>query len=346
MATMRAAVFRGRDEIRMEAVPCPQILFDELLVRVRGCGLCGSDIVKVIHETVSSGSVLGHEVVGTVAEAGPGATAFSPGQRVVLAHHVPCFHCHYCRHGSYTMCRAFKESNLEPGGFADYVRVPGPNVRHVTLSIPDEMSWDVASFTEPLACCLRAVKRSAIRPSDSVLVMGAGAIGLLIAQLATGLCGSNTFITDVLPGRLDLARALGVTQAIDATNDDVASICHDLTEGRGVDTVISTVGIPQALEQAVASVRDGGSINMFAANPGGVLAPLDLYALYRREILLFSTYSSTPMDVHESFHLLRDGKVKVEPLISHRLPMSRLMEAIELTVSHKAMKVIIDMEER
>jgi L-iditol 2-dehydrogenase len=344
--TMQAAVFRGRNDLPLEDVEKPEIGCDELLVRVHECGLCGSDIAKVVHALAAPGAILGHEVVGTVAEVGAEVRSFQVGQRVVVAHHVPCFNCHYCRHGSHTMCLAFKESNLDPGGFAQYVRVPGANVRHVTLAIPSTMSWDVASFTEPLACCLRAVKRSGIEPSDSVLVAGAGSIGLLIAQLTTRYYGATTFISDVLPGRLDLARALGVTHAVDARKEDVAGRCRALTEDRGVDAVISTVTAPQSLKQAMGAVRDGGSINVFAADPARAGVPFDFYGLYRRELSLFSTYSTTPMDVHEAFGLLHSGGIDVQYLVSHRLPMSRLLDGVELTLAHKALKVLIEVEER
>jgi hypothetical protein len=180
-APMKAAVHVGSSRLELREWPEPRVGAGELLVRLRGCGLCGSDLVKLAREAPTP-AVLGHEVVGEVAAVGPGVSRFALGQRVIVAHHVPCFACHYCRRGSPSMCREFKRVNLDPGGFAELVRVPAPNVAHATFTIDAGMSDETASFTEPLACCLRAIKRTGACAGDSVVVVGLGSIGCLLAQ--------------------------------------------------------------------------------------------------------------------------------------------------------------------
>jgi L-iditol 2-dehydrogenase len=180
---MKAAVCTS-GVIQLREWPDPEPGPGELLLRVRGCGLCGSDILKVT-AAAPDPSVLGHEVVGDVIEVGAGVHRFATGDRLVVAHHVPCFACHYCRRGSHSMCRHFKRINLDPGGFAELVRVPAPNVEHAAFRLPAAMADETASFTEPLACCLRAVKRARIAPGDTALVVGLGSIGCLLVQLLT-----------------------------------------------------------------------------------------------------------------------------------------------------------------
>jgi len=180
---MTAAVYVGNGRVEARSLPVPAIGSGELLVALRSCGLCGSDIYKIVHGTVAAPAVLGHEVVGTVVAVGPGVQRFAPGSRVVVAHHVPCGACHYCRHGNVSMCRAFREGNLDPGGFAAFIRVPARHVAEVTLPVPDSLADAEAAFTEPLASCLRAVKRSPLEAGEAAVVVGLGSIGLLFIQL-------------------------------------------------------------------------------------------------------------------------------------------------------------------
>jgi len=178
---VKAAVYTGPGAIELREWPDPAAGPGELLIRMRGCGLCGSDIAKFV-SGARAPAVFGHEVVGEVARVGAGVTRFAAGQRVVVAHHVPCFDCHYCRRGSPSMCPHFKRVNLDPGGFAELVRVPAPNVEHATFALPAELSDETASFTEPLACCLRALRRAGVAAGDTALVVGLGSIGCLFAQ--------------------------------------------------------------------------------------------------------------------------------------------------------------------
>ena len=282
--------------------------------------------------------VLGHEVVGDVVAVGAGVHRFAPGDRLVVAHHVPCFACHYCRRGSVSMCRHFKRINLDPGGFAELVRVPAPNVEHAAFRLPPELSDEAASFTEPLACCLRAVKRTGLVPGDTALVVGLGSIGCLLVQLLTLAGASAVLGDDVRPDRRALGRSVGARVADDPAGLD--ALVAEVSDGRGVDCVVITAGGAAVLPAAAARVRDGGTLHYFAGGAGESL-PLGLAALYHRELTIGSTYSSSPAELAEAFELLARGRVRVDGLISHRLPLARLGEGIDLMRRHEAVKVYV-----
>jgi L-iditol 2-dehydrogenase len=332
---MRAAVATAAGIIRMEARPRPGCGPGELLLRVRGCGLCGSDLAK-LRAPARLPAVLGHEVVGDVVQTGEGVTGFRPGDRVVVAHHVPCLACHYCRRGSVSMCRAFKASNLDPGGFAEYVRVPPENVAHATFRVPTGVPDAVASFTEPLACCLRAIRRSGVGPGDTVLVVGLGAIGGLLLQLAAR-AGARVVGSDPVAARRELARALGAA-AVTAP-ESVREAVAAASDGRGADCVLLTVGAPALVREAFGWARDGGAVHLFVGEGEG---PLPVGELYHRELTLTATYSSSPADLAEAFELVTGGGVRVAELCSHRLPLERLDEAARLMRDREALKVYIE----
>jgi L-iditol 2-dehydrogenase len=334
---MRAAVFQGGGHIEPAEWPQPAVGPGELLLRMRGCGLCGSDIAKIVAPDTRGPVVLGHEVVGDVVEAGEGVAGFGVGDRVVAAHHVPCGDCHYCRRGSESMCRAFKASNLDPGGFAEYVRVPPANVRHATFRIPDHLTDEEASFVEPLACCVRAVDRARIEPGDTAVVVGLGSIGCLFVQLLAR-AGAAVVGVDPLGPRVELARTLGARVAGDA--QAVAGAAGELSDGRGVDHVVITGGGADVLPWAAGLVREGGTVHFFAGGPGESL-PLPLATLYHRELTVTSTYSSSPATLARAFWLLAAGKVDVERLITHRLPLDKLAEGVELMRRRQALKVYV-----
>jgi L-iditol 2-dehydrogenase len=338
---VKAVVLRA-GELTVEDWARPSIGSGELLVRVRGCGLCGSDIAKIVAPPPRAAPppgpvVLGHEVVGDVVEVGAGVQGFDAGDRVVVAHHVPCGRCHYCRRGSTSMCRAFKASNLDPGGFTEYVRVPGANVRHATFRLPAHVGDEAASFVEPLACCLRAVRRAPLEPDDTVAVVGLGSIGCLFVQLARR-AGARVVGADPLEDRADLAKRLGADVAIAPAT--AGHSISELSDGRGADQVIITGGGAGVLAWAASVVRDGGSIHYFAGG-GGETLPLPLATLYHRELTITTTYSSSPADLAEAFRLVAGGHVDVSSLISHRLPLDRLAEGVDLMRRREALKVYV-----
>jgi L-iditol 2-dehydrogenase len=334
---MRAAIYEGAGRIVAGEWPRPTVGAGELLLRVRGCGLCGSDIAKIVAPDTRAPLVLGHEVVGDVVEVGPGATGFAAGDRVVAAHHVPCGECHYCRRHSESMCRAFKASNLDPGGFAEYVRVPPANVRHATFRLPAHLTDEEASFVEPLACCARGVERAGVLPGDTAVVVGLGSIGCLFVQLLRR-AGATVVGCDPLAARAELATTLGAETSGPA--NVAAAAARTLSEGRGADHVVITGGGADVLPWAASVVREGGTLQFFAGGPGDSL-PLPLSALYHRELTITSTYSSSPATLARAFWLLAAGKVEVDRLVTHRLPLEQLAEGVELMRHRAALKVYV-----
>ena len=317
-------------------LPRPKAGAGELLLRLRGCGLCGSDIAKLADAAARAPAVLGHEVVGDVVEVGDGARGFAAGDRVVAAHHVPCGECHYCRRASESMCRAFKESNLDPGGFAEFVRVPAANVRAATFRVPDHLSDEEASFVEPLACCLRAVERARVQPGDTAIVVGLGSIGCLFVQLFAR-AGAAVIGVDQDTARVELARRFGGAAAIPA---EAMALARQASGGRGADHVMITGGAGGVLPWAVDAVRDGGTVHYFAGG-GGEALPVALEKLYHRELTITTTYSSSPATLARAFWLIAAGKVDVEGLVSHRMPLERLAEGVDLMRRRQALKVYV-----
>jgi L-iditol 2-dehydrogenase len=337
-ASVKAVLYHRYDDVRVEDVPIPEVGPDELLLQPTGCGLCGSDIAKIVGRAAPP-VILGHELAGRVAAVGAEVTAFQPGDRVVVAHHVPCGACHYCLHEHPSMCASFKESNIFPTGFAEYVRVPAEHVRQTTLLLPDHLSDEDASFTEPLACCLRAVRRSALLPGDTALVVGLGSIGLQMAQAVKAEVEDARVIgIDLLEERLALGLALGADLALHAEAPDLAERVRAWTAGRGVDVAILTAGGARAVRQALGLLRAGGMLNLFACPPG-LIASIDLSAVYHQEVTVTASYSSSPADLRRALELLSAGKVRVAGLISHRLPLEQFHTGFELARTQQALKV-------
>ena len=333
---MIASVYRGDGKLVAEEWPRPTIGAGEVLLRVLGCGLCGSDIAKIVDPSTPAPLVLGHEVVGEIVALGPGVTDCAIGDRVVAAHHVPCGDCHYCRRGSESMCHAFKASNLDPGGFAEYVRVPAPNVRHALFRVPRHVTDEAASFVEPLACCLRSVRRARVAPGDTVVVVGLGSIGCLFVQLLRR-AGAVVVGCDPIAARAELARRLGAAAAGPASA--AAAAQRELSGGRGADQVIVTGGGTDVLPWAVESLRDGGTVHYFASD--GDTLPLRLETLYHRELTLTATYSSSPSDLAEAFRLIVAGEVSVDRLVTHRVTLPGLHRGVDLMRRREALKVYV-----
>ena len=239
---MKVARYYTEDDVRLEEMPVPSIGPGELLVRVAACGVCGSDVMGWYTQKKAP-AVLGHEPAGVVVAVGQGVTQFRQGDRVFMHHHVPCFVCHYCRRGFYSNCRTFRETHLDPGGFAEYVRVPAPNVERDVLKLPDSMPWDVATFIEPVGTIIRGVERAHLRHGDSVAIVGAGLTGLLFIQLARLWGGSSITALDLQDWRLDYARRMGAERVVNPTRENAVAAVQSMTEGRGADVVFTTGGL-------------------------------------------------------------------------------------------------------
>jgi len=323
----------------LSEIPPPVIGPGDVLLEMQACGLCGTDLAKLSQPQPSMGVRLGHEFAGVVRAVGPDVVRFAPGDRVTAAHHVPCGACWPCRHGNESMCRQFKETNVEPCGFAELIRVPRLHVERVAFRLPDGMTYEEASFTEPLACAVRAVERSQVLPDDRIAVVGGGGMGLLIAQVLLAR-GADAIVLDISEERLALARKFNIRRAVNPGMHGLVKVLSGLTDGVGVDGVILTVVNARILEDAQRAVRPGGRINVFAGAADGPRLAMDLVDFYHRELAVLSTYSSTPAALAEAFALLAERRVHVAPLISHHLPLSAFDEGVRLQREGKATKVI------
>ncbi len=339
---MKAGVYYGPGDIRIEDVPRPSAGPGEVLLRVRACGLCGTDISKYRHRLVEPPIVLGHEVAGDVEEAGEGVSRFKKGDRAILLHHIPCFVCDYCRHGHHTMCEDFRPSNIAPGGFAEYLRVASASVAKSMTVIPNDLSYEAASMAESTACCLRGVLRCNVRPGDSVAVIGAGPAGLILAQLARNVGAAKVIVTDLVQRRLEAASKLGADETIDVSSEDPVERVKDLTSG-GPDVVIVAVGSAKAQEQALRMARKGSVVNFFAECPPHSVLELDPNLVYHSEVTLVGSYSSTPPDLRAALLLIHSGRIDTAGLITHRLPLEELQKAFDLAVdAQESLKIIVN----
>lgn len=336
---MKAQVFRGVNQLSFEDVPVPSLAADEVLVQVRVVGLCQSDIKKIRYGLYEPPRIFGHETAGTIASVGDDVTGWQVGQRVAVMHHIPCMRCGYCLHENYSMCDTYRNIsttagfNPSGGGFAEYVKVPGHIVRNGGLiSIPEDISFEEASFVEPTNCCLKAVKKAQIGPGDTVLVTGAGPIGLMFVMLVKYF-GGRAIATDLLGSRIEKALNVGAEAAFDARDPDLPAQIQALTGGMGVDTTLLAVPSDKAFYQALDCTRKGGKILFFAEFPDEVEIPINPNILYRREIDLMGSYSSSYRLQNLAADIVFNRRIDVQALISDRYSLQDLSQAVEQAVS-------------
>lgn len=342
---MRAVVCAEGGAVRIETRPRPEPGPGEMLLRLRCAGLCGTDLFKLRHATAALGSVLGHEVVGTVEALGQGTIGFAPGDRVVVPHHVACGVCDLCRRGSETLCPVFRENLLVPGGFSEHVLVRERAVRLAAFGLPPQVPDEAAVFLEPAACVLRGIRQSRLTELPAALpavaaVVGGGSMGLLhLLVLKAVRPGLRVAVSDPLEERLELARELGTEAAVPPgyARDAVDA----LSQGFGADVVFDTAGGPEALAAALDLVRPGGTVVLFAHAGEGERAGFDLNAFFKSEGKLIATYSSSLAEQREVHRLLAGGRLDPSPLVTHRLPLSRFDEAVELARERRALKVLL-----
>jgi L-iditol 2-dehydrogenase len=336
---MKAQVFRGVNQLSYEEIPVPEILPDEVLVQVQVVGLCQSDIKKIRYPLYNPPRIFGHETAGTIAAVGREVTHWQPGDRVVVLHHIPCMHCAYCLNENFSMCDVYKTITTTAGfvpsggGFAEYVKVPGHIVQHGGLMrIPDAITFEQASFVEPTNCCLKAVKKAQIQPGQTVLITGAGPIGLMFIMLVNYF-GARAIATDLLPNRIDKALSVGATAAFDARDPDLTAKIHTLTNGMGVDTSLLAVPSDKAFFQALDATRKGGKILFFAEFPDEVEIPINPNILYRKEIDLMGSYSSSYKVQTLAADIVFQKRIDVDALVSDRFSLKDLDAAVERAVS-------------
>lgn len=339
-----------RGAVRIETRPRPVPGPGEMLVRLRFAGLCGTDLFKLRHATAEAGSVLGHEIVGTVEALGEDTLGFEPGDRVVVPHHVACGVCDLCRRGSETLCPAFRENLLVPGGFSEHVLVRERAVRLAAFGLPPHVPDEAAVFLEPAACVLRGIRQSRLTetpaapmPGSTAAVVGGGSMGLLhLLVLKAVRPGLRVAVSDPLEERLELARELGAEAAVPPgyARDAVDA----LSDGFGADVVFDTAGGSAALAAALELVRPGGTVVLFAhaGHAGeGERAGFDLNAFFKNEGKLIATYSSSLAEQREVHRLMAGRRLDPSPLVTHRLPLSRFEEAVELARELRALKILL-----
>lgn len=337
--TMRAAVYYRNDDVRIEEVAKPRAGVGELLIQTRASGICGSDVMEW-YRVGSAPRVLGHEVTGVVAEAGDGVDGFRVGDRVCVTHHVPCNRCALCLRGDHTACEMLKRTNFDPGGFAEFIRLPAVNVERGTLRLPDAVSDDAGVFVEPLGCVLRGWRRFRMAPGLSVLVVGSGMSGLLHVQVARILGAGIVFATDISPWRLEAAGRFGA-QALPPC-EDMAEALRDANDGRLADRVVLCAGAPEALETALACAATCGVLQLFAPTPPSYRPEIDLNRIWSEQIALTTTYGAAPLDLEEALALIRAGRVEVEAMITHRLPLTQAQEGFRLVAeAGESLKVVL-----
>lgn len=339
---MKAQVFRGVNQLSYEEVPTPEILPDEVLVQVQVVGLCQSDIKKIRYPLYEPPRIFGHETAGTITAVGTEVKHWQVGDRVVVLHHIPCMHCGYCLNDNFSMCEVYKNitttAGFSPsgGGFAEYVKVPGHIVRNGGLiKIPDAITFEQASFVEPTNCCLKAVKKAAVQPGQTVLITGAGPIGLMFIMLVKYF-GASAIATDLLPSRIEKAQSVGADAAFDARDPDLAQKIQALTHGLGVDTTLLAVPSEKAFFQALDCTRKGGKILFFAEFPDEVEIPINPNVLYRRELDLMGSYSSSYRVQALAADIVFNNRIDVDALVSDRYPLKDLATAVERAVNPDA----------
>jgi L-iditol 2-dehydrogenase len=336
---VKAQVFRGVNQLSYEEIPVPTLEADEVLVQVGVVGLCQSDIKKIRYPLYEPPRIFGHETAGTIAAIGSEVQSWQVGQRVAVMHHIPCMRCAYCMNDNFSMCDVYKNIsttagfNASGGGFAEYVKVPGHIVQNGGLiPIPDHISFEEASFVEPTNCCLKAVKKAQIAPGQTVLVTGAGPIGLMFVMLVKHF-GAKAIATDLLPSRVEKALNVGADAAFDARDPDLSAKIQALTGGMGVDVTLLAVPSDKAFFQALECTRKGGKILFFAEFPDEVEIPINPNILYRREIDLMGSYSSSYRLQGLSAEIVFNRSIDVQALISDRYPLENLSAAVAQAIA-------------
>lgn len=347
--TMRAAVYRGVNDVRVETIPVPEIGPGEVLVKIHTCGICGTDLKKIHTGSHSAPRVFGHEMSGTIVRVGKGVSGFAIGDRVMAYHHIPCGECYYCRKQTFAQCEVYKKVGCTAGfaasggGFAEYIRVMDWIIQRGLVKIPDGIPFEQAAFIEPVNTCYKAIQLLNLQPDETVLVIGQGSIGILLAALARKT-GATVLTSDLYPERHAVAAKFGLDHPLDARGDVVAA-AKAATEGRGADVALLAVGGNALIKIALDAIRPGGRVMLFAATQHGE-APFDPAAVCMDEKTLMGSYSSSVAINDEVAQLVLDGYSKgfdLTQLISHRFSLEDAVAAIDLASHPQAdsLKIVI-----
>jgi L-iditol 2-dehydrogenase len=349
-AMMRAAVYRGIGDVRMEQVPVPEIGAGEVLIRVEACGICGTDLKKIHSGSHEAPRIFGHETAGIIAAVGEDVRGFAVGERVMVFHHIPCGRCYYCRKKTFAQCATYKKVGCTAGfeaaggGFAEYVRVMDWIVERGLVKVPEGVPFEQAAFVEPVNTCLKAVKSLALAADETVLVIGQGPIGIILAALAART-GAKVYTSDLYTERHAVASVFGLRHPIDAANEDVVARMQEATEGRGADAVLLAVSGDALIQTAMDAARPGGRVMLFAQTQHGE-APVDPAAICMDEKALLGSYSASVEVQDEGAELVFSGYRRgfdLTRLISHRFGLEEVEQAIDIASnpSSDSMKIFL-----
>jgi L-iditol 2-dehydrogenase len=324
----------------LKELPIPKLQEGDVLVKMKACGLCGTDIEKMCGQYTASQPILGHEPAGIIAEST--VDWLKPGDRVFAHHHVPCYECYYCKKGSPTMCPYYRKTNLDPGGFSEYFRVPAWNVkRGGILKLPVNVSFDEGAFIEPLATVIRAQRRVRIDEGDTIFIVGAGPMGLLHAMMAKVNKAGSIITSDISDFRVEFAYKIGVDYSLNSKKVDVVEEVRKLTDGRGADVSIIAAGSPSAILTGLKAVRRGGRVLLFGVPYKGTILNYDISDLLNNEISIISSNAAVEEDTREALNLLALKKIDVTKLITHRFPLTEFENAVRVAKEGNSIKVII-----
>lgn len=337
---MKVAVYYSNKDIRVEEREIPKIGEKEILLKVRASGICGSDVMEWYRKGKTP-LVLGHEVAGDVVEVGKEVKGIKEGDKIVVAHHVPCNTCHFCLRGHHTVCETLRKTNFYPGGFSEFIRVPEINVDRGIFKF-ERTSYEEASFTEPLACVIRAHRLLSTSPYDSVFVIGCGIAGLLHIRFLRAIGISKIFATDIIENRVESAKKAGADFAF-RTDEDAIELIRSNNRGRLADKVLLCTGSPSAIKMAFDCVERGGKILFFATPEPELQIPLPVNRMFwRTEISFVSSYGGSPFDYSTALQLIENGRIEVKSLITHRIPLSEAEYGFRLVSEGKeCLKVIL-----
>jgi L-iditol 2-dehydrogenase len=340
---MKAAYVRGPSNVEIKNVKRPQIDNGGILVKMRACGVCGSDLEKIYGQYNQPSMRLGHEPAGIVSQVGLNVKNFKAGDRVFVHHHVPCYSCHFCLHGNETMCQKYSETNLTPCGLAEEFVVPEWNVSHGgVIKLPDHISFEEASMIEPLACCIRAWNKIRFKQGDSIAILGAGPTGMMHTMISKAFGMKEIFCLDINDFRLKFAKQLGITEAIRSTSTDVYQKLLSKTQDRGVDVVMVATGSLDAIAQSIEFVRKGGTIILFGVPSKDAKISLDVSKVYSKEVTITPSYAASENDTSAAFKLIEDRTIDVKRLITHKFDLSESAKALEYAhQGNDSMKIII-----
>jgi L-iditol 2-dehydrogenase len=341
MKTMKVAMYYNNNDVRIEEMPVPIINENELLVKVKASGICGSDVMEW-YRIKKAPLVLGHEIAGDIVEAGKKVKKYKVGDRIFVSHHVPCDDCHFCLDDKKTLCHALHTTNFYPGGFAEYLCVPEINIKNGVFVLPKEVSYDEGVFIEPLACVVRGLKTAGMKPGLNVLVIGSGISGLLQIKLARAWGANRIIATDIDEYRLTSAKKFGADITINA-KENVPEQVKKHNDGKLADLVVILTGATSAVRQGLQSVGPGGTILFFAPTEPGMEIPFPLFDLWNKQIKMVSTYAGSPEDINLAIDLIKTKKVKVTDMISHKLPLTDAAKGFQLVAkAQDSMKVILE----